>query len=91
MANPQVLCTTSMGEFTCEIFMDSMPITSSNFLDLVRSPLEAAIAMGRRTKTESRRHPEALRMGLPTCGHFTINMLTPWVCFRRGGFPNPSM
>lgn len=38
MGNPQVLCTTSMGEFTCEVYLDTMPITSSNFLDLVRWP-----------------------------------------------------
>jgi cyclophilin family peptidyl-prolyl cis-trans isomerase len=37
MGNPQVLCTTSMGEFTCEVYLDTMPITSSNFLDLVRT------------------------------------------------------
>jgi len=32
-----------MGEFTCEVYLDTMPITSSNFLDLVRHPAPISV------------------------------------------------
>jgi len=35
--NPIVQFETTMGNFTCEVFLDKMPITSSNFLDLVNN------------------------------------------------------
>merc|ERR1712113_1022907 len=36
-ANPTATFKTSMGEFTCELFMDKMPITSANFVDLAKT------------------------------------------------------
>jgi len=35
--NPVVQFETSMGNFQCEILLDKMPITASNFLDLVNN------------------------------------------------------
>jgi cyclophilin family peptidyl-prolyl cis-trans isomerase len=37
MANPTAVCETSMGTFTVELFVDKMPITAGNFLELARS------------------------------------------------------
>ena len=35
--NPIVRCSTTMGDFECELFLDKMPITVSNFVDLVNT------------------------------------------------------
>eukprot|EP00667_Euglena_gracilis_P018992 EG_transcript_20283 len=35
--NPRYRCHTTEGDFLVELFMDSMPLTSSNFIDLVNS------------------------------------------------------
>jgi cyclophilin family peptidyl-prolyl cis-trans isomerase len=37
MANPTAVCETSLGSFTVELFVDKMPITAGNFLELARS------------------------------------------------------
>jgi cyclophilin family peptidyl-prolyl cis-trans isomerase len=37
MANPTAEFQTSMGNFTAEIYLDKMPITARNFLDLAKS------------------------------------------------------
>ncbi|MDP2339786.1 MAG: peptidylprolyl isomerase [Deltaproteobacteria bacterium] len=37
MANPTATFDTSLGSFTAEIFLDKMPITSKNFLDLAKA------------------------------------------------------
>lgn len=37
MANPTAKFETSLGDFTVEIFLDKMPITSKNFMDLAKS------------------------------------------------------
>lgn len=37
MANPTAICQTSMGSFTVELYMDKMPITAGNFINLARS------------------------------------------------------
>lgn len=37
MANPTATFQTSLGDFTVEIFLDKMPATANNFLDLARS------------------------------------------------------
>ncbi len=37
MANPTATCETSLGTFTVELFVDKMPITAGNFLELARS------------------------------------------------------
>merc|ERR1739848_413224 len=37
MANPTAICETSMGTFELEIFLDRVPITASNFIDLAKS------------------------------------------------------
>ena len=37
MANPTAVCETSMGTFTVELFVDKMPITANNWLELARS------------------------------------------------------
>jgi len=37
MANPTATFETSLGSFTAEIYLDKMPITSKNFLDLAKS------------------------------------------------------
>lgn len=36
-ANPIATCETSMGVFTIELYMDQMPVTVSNFIDLSKS------------------------------------------------------
>ena len=36
MSNPKATFETSLGSFTAEILLDSMPITAGNFLDLAR-------------------------------------------------------
>jgi len=36
-ANPTAKFKTSMGEFSAELYMDKLPITSSNFVDLAKS------------------------------------------------------
>ena len=36
-ANPHATFHTSMGTFVAEVFVDSMPLTASNFLDLART------------------------------------------------------
>lgn len=35
-ANPTAICETSMGTFKVELFLDVMPITASNFIDLAK-------------------------------------------------------
>ncbi len=37
MPNPVATFETSMGNITCELFLDKMPITCSNFIDLANS------------------------------------------------------
>jgi cyclophilin family peptidyl-prolyl cis-trans isomerase len=37
MANPTATFETSLGNFTAEIYLDKMPITAKNFLDLAKS------------------------------------------------------
>jgi len=37
MANPTATCETSLGTFTVELFVDKMPITAGNFVELARS------------------------------------------------------
>lgn len=37
MANPTATFETSLGNFTVELFLDKMPLTSRNFLDLAKS------------------------------------------------------
>jgi cyclophilin family peptidyl-prolyl cis-trans isomerase len=37
MANPTAVCETSLGTFTVELFVDKMPITAGNFVELARS------------------------------------------------------
>lgn len=37
MANPTATCETSLGTFEVELFLDKMPITAKNFLDLAQS------------------------------------------------------
>ncbi len=36
MSNPTATCETSLGTFTVELFVDSMPITAGNFVDLAK-------------------------------------------------------
>jgi len=37
MANPTAKFSTSMGDFTVEIYLNQMPITGSNFIDLINT------------------------------------------------------
>lgn len=37
MANPTALCETSLGNFTVELYLDKMPITAQNFINLAKS------------------------------------------------------
>ncbi len=37
MANPTALCETSLGNFTVELFLDKMPLTAGNFINLAKS------------------------------------------------------
>ena len=37
MANPTAVFETSMGNFTAEIYLDKMPITAQNFINLANS------------------------------------------------------
>eukprot|EP00128_Syssomonas_multiformis_P001074 Colp12_sorted_trinity150504_noHs@18462 len=37
MANPKAIFDTTMGKFTAEIFLDRVPITASNFIDLAKT------------------------------------------------------
>jgi cyclophilin family peptidyl-prolyl cis-trans isomerase len=37
MANPTAQFQTSLGDFTVEVYLDKMPITAKNFLDLAKS------------------------------------------------------
>jgi len=37
MANPTATCETSLGTFTVELFVDKMPVTAGNFVELARS------------------------------------------------------
>ena len=34
--NPTALCETNLGSFTVELYVDQMPITASNFIDLAQ-------------------------------------------------------
>jgi cyclophilin family peptidyl-prolyl cis-trans isomerase len=34
MSNPTAICETSLGTFEAEIFLDTMPVTAKNFIDL---------------------------------------------------------
>lgn len=36
MANPTATCETSLGTFTVELFVDTMPITAGNFINLAK-------------------------------------------------------
>ena len=35
--NPTALCKTTHGEFKVELYVDQMPVTASNFVDLAKS------------------------------------------------------
>jgi len=37
MANPTAICETSLGTFKVELFVDKMPITAGNFVELAKS------------------------------------------------------
>lgn len=37
MANPTAVCETSLGNFTVELYVDKMPITAGNFVNLAKS------------------------------------------------------
>ena len=37
MANPTAVCETSLGSFKVELFVDKMPITAGNFVELAKS------------------------------------------------------
>jgi|UniRef100_A0A7S4CZV1 cyclophilin family peptidyl-prolyl cis-trans isomerase len=37
MPNPKAIMQTSMGNITVELFMDTMPLTASNFIDLAKT------------------------------------------------------
>ncbi len=37
MANPTATFDTSLGQFTAEVYLDKMPVTAKNFLDLAKS------------------------------------------------------
>lgn len=37
MANPTAVFDTSAGQFTVEVFLDQMPVTAQNFIDLAKS------------------------------------------------------
>eukprot|EP00927_Polykrikos_kofoidii_P015505 TRINITY_DN168_c0_g2_i3.p1 TRINITY_DN168_c0_g2~~TRINITY_DN168_c0_g2_i3.p1 ORF type:complete len:187 (+),score=21.09 TRINITY_DN168_c0_g2_i3:73-633(+) len=37
MANPTAVCDTTMGSFTVELYLDRVPRTASNFIDLAQS------------------------------------------------------
>merc|ERR550537_988710 len=37
MTNPKAVFETTMGNITCEIYLQQMPITASNFIDLAQS------------------------------------------------------
>jgi len=37
MANPTAICDTSLGSFTVELFVDQMPATAGNFLQLAKA------------------------------------------------------
>ena len=37
MPNPVATFDTTMGEIKCEIYLDKMPITASNFIDLAKT------------------------------------------------------
>ena len=37
MPNPIAVCKTSMGTFKAEIYLDKMPLTASNFIDLAQT------------------------------------------------------
>jgi cyclophilin family peptidyl-prolyl cis-trans isomerase len=37
LANPTALFETSLGNFTAEIYLDKMPVTAKNFIDLAKS------------------------------------------------------
>ena len=37
MANPTAICDTSLGTFKVELFVDQMPITAGNFVELAKS------------------------------------------------------
>src|SRR6476646_10771744 len=37
MANPTATCTTSLGDFEIELFLDKMPLTAGNFIKLAKS------------------------------------------------------
>ena len=36
-ANPMAVCKTTVGSFKVELFVNEMPITASNFVDLAQS------------------------------------------------------
>ena len=40
MGNPIAVFDTSLGTFKAEIFLDKMPVTSQNFVDLAKSGFE---------------------------------------------------
>ena len=37
MSNPTATCETSLGTFEIELFLDKMPLTAKNFLDLAQA------------------------------------------------------
>jgi len=37
MANPTATCSTTMGDFTVELYLDRVPRTASNFIDLAKT------------------------------------------------------
>ena len=61
MPNPIAHFDTSMGKIKCEIFLDQMPITASNFIDLANS----GFYNGLHCETSARTHTHAIHARRP--------------------------
>ena len=55
MPNPKAVFETTVGTITCEIYLDKMPITASNFIDLAQSGFYNGLHFHRRVAPARRR------------------------------------
>ncbi len=79
MANPTATFTTSEGSFTVELYLDTMPITAQNFIDLAKSEFYDGLHFHRVIKNfmiqfgcPHSKDPESSRAGTGGPPHGTI-------------------
>jgi len=92
--NPVAVCKTSMGEFKVELFLDTMPLTASNFIDLAKTGYYDGLTFHRvipnfmaQFGCPNSKDPNSMRAGTggPEEGSTYVNLATGESVVRKGG------